>query len=321
MGEKKYLLIIVIIILLIVGKMCKGDLFKSTMQKEEQEVNKDESLTNNTREETSQEEVINTQDDNETAVITNETAVSEKKAYMEMYPDMYVNKKVEIPLAKLDENILDFRKYLFQYPVNNNVQNDKRVAYLTFDDGPSDNTRKVLDILEKYNIKATFFMIAETITPERYDLVKEMMAEGHVVGIHTYSHNYRQIYASVEAYLNDFYLAYTRMYEVTGQQPTVFRFPGGSSNCFMKGIKKEVIAEMQRRGFTYYDWQVSAEDAVGNPTRRSIMRNVAKDFKRFRKPIILLHDSSINSLMVQSLEDIIKLIKGEGYTFDTVDKR
>lgn len=321
MGEKKYLLIIVIIILLIVGKMCKGDLFKSTMQKEEQEVNKDESLTNNTREETSQEEVINTQDDNETAVITNETAVSEKKAYMEMYPDMYVNKKVEIPLAKLDENILDFRKYLFQYPVNNNVQNDKRVAYLTFDDGPSDNTRKVLDILEKYNIKATFFMIAETITPERYDLVKEMMAEGHVVGIHTYSHNYRQIYASVEAYLNDFYLAYTRMYEVTGQQPTVFRFPGGSSNCFMKGIKKEVIAEMQRRGFTYYDWQVSAEDAVGNPTRRSIMRNVAKDFKRFRKPIILLHDSSINSLTVQSLEDIIKLIKEEGYTFDTVDKR
>ena len=81
------------------------------------------------------------------------------------------------------------------------------------------------------------------------------------------------------------------------------------------------MAEMDRRGFQYFDWQVSAEDSIGKPTRTAITRNVLKDFKRYNKPIILLHDSSVNDVTVQSLESIIKTIKEAGYTFDTVDKR
>lgn len=325
MGEKRIILILVIILLLIMGKLFRGDIFEPTMQsdtiedsaievektKQEAKQEAKQEVKQETKQETKQEETVKKEDSAE---------IAHKEEYMELYPDMYVKSSAKIPLAAIDTNVLDYRKYIFKYPMSD-IQSDKKVAYLTFDDGPSEITRKVLEILKKYNIKATFFMIAGSVTPERYDLIKEMIDQGHVVGIHTYSHNYKKIYASVKDYLDDFYLAYTRVYEVTGVQPIVFRFPGGSYNKYMKGIRKQVMAEMERRGFTYYDWQVSAEDSIGKPTRASITRNVLKDLKRYRKPIILLHDSSVNKATVQSLETIIQTIKEEGYTFDTVDKR
>ena len=313
MTEKRFILILVIILLFIMGKLFKGDIYKPTMQSE---IIEDSAIEQETKQQEQQETKKY-----ETAKKEDSAEISHKEEYMELYPDMYVKSNAKIPLAAIDTNVLNYRKYIFKYPMNDSVPNDKKVAYLTFDDGPSDNTREVLEILKKYDIKATFFMIAESVTPDRYELIKEMIGQGHVVGIHTYSHNYKQIYASVKDYLDDFYLAYTRMYEVTGTQPVVFRFPGGSYNKYMKGIRKQVMAEMDRRGFVYYDWQVSAEDSIGKPTRASITRNVLKDFRKYNKPIILMHDSSVNDVTVQSLESIIKTIKEAGYTFDTVDKR
>ncbi|WP_455714961.1 polysaccharide deacetylase family protein [Anaerosporobacter sp.] len=310
MGEKRIILILVIILLLIMGKLFKGEIFEPTMQPETIEnsaIEKEETKTG-----TKQEETVKKEDSAE---------ISHKEDYMELYPDMYVQKNAKIPLAALDENVLDYRKYNFRYPMSDRVSNDKKVVYLTFDDGPSDNTYEVLKILKKYNIKATFFVIAGEVTPDHYDLIKEMIAQGHVMGIHTYSHNYKKIYASVKDYLDDFYLAYKRMYEVTGVQPTVFRFPGGSHNKYLKGIRKQVLEEMNRRGFVYYDWQLSAEDSIGKPSCATITRNVLKDLKKYKKPIILLHDSKSNKRTVQSLDNIIKTIIDEGYTFDTVDKR
>lgn len=300
------------------GKLFKGDIFKTTMQSE---IIEDSAIEVEEVEQENKQQVQQETKQDETAKKEDSAEISHKEEYMELYPDMYVKRNAKIPLAAIDSNVLDYRKYIFKYPMNDSVQSDKKIAYLTFDDGPSDNTREVLEILGKYDIKATFFMIAGSVTPDRYDLIKEMIDQGHVVGIHTYSHNYKKIYASVKDYLDDFYLAYTRMYEVTGAQPVVFRFPGGSYNKYMKGIRKQVMAEMERRGFLYYDWQVSAEDSIGKPTRASITRNVLKDFKRYNKPIILMHDSSVNDVTVLSLESIIKTIKEAGYTFDTVDKR
>ncbi len=317
MAEKRIILILVIILLFIMGKLFKGDIFKPTMQSE---IIEDSAIEEEIEQETKQQVQQETKQD-ETAKKEDSAEISRKEEYMELYPDMYVKSNAKIPLAAIDNKVLDYRKYIFKYPMNDSVPSDKKVAYLTFDDGPSENTREVLEILKKYDIKATFFMIAGSVTPDRYDLIKEMINQGHVVGIHTYSHNYKKIYASVKDYLDDFYLAYTRMYEVTGAQPVVFRFPGGSYNKYMKGIRKQVMAEMERRGFIYYDWQVSAEDSIGNPTRASVTRNVLKDFKKYNKPIILMHDSSVNDVTVQSLESIIKTIKEAGYTFDTVDKR
>lgn len=310
MGEKRIILILVIILLFLMGKMFTGDMFEPTMK---------QGSIENTAEQ--QEEKKQEKTKEKTVKKENSAEISHKEDYMDLYPDMYVKKNAKIPLAAIDENVLDYRKYIFKYPVSDSVQNDKKVVYLTFDDGPSDNTIEVLRILKKYNIKAAFFMIAEEVTPERYDLIKEMVEQGHVVGIHTYSHCYKKIYASIKDYLDDFYLAYKRIYEVTGIQPTVFRFPGGSHNKYLKGIRKQVLEEMDRRGFVYFDWQISAEDSVGRPSRNTITRNVLKDLKKYKKPIILMHDSSTNKLTVQALENIIKTIIDEGYTFDTVDKR
>lgn len=318
MVEKRVILILIIILLFIMGRLFKGDIFKPTMQSD---IIEDSEVVIEDLEQDTIQQIKQEIKKEETAKKEGSAEISHKEEYMELYPDMYVKSNAKIPLAAIDSNVLDYRKYIFKYPMNDSVQSEKKVAYLTFDDGPSENTCEVLEILKKYNIKATFFMIAGSITPDRYDLIKEMIDQGHVIGIHTYSHNYKQIYASVKDYLDDFYLAYTRMYEVTGAQPVVFRFPGGSYNKYLKAIRKQVIAEMDRRGFQYFDWQVSAEDSIGNPSKSTITRNVLKDFKKYNKPIILLHDSSVNDVTVQSLENIIKTIKEAGYTFDTVDKR
>lgn len=222
----------------------------------------------------------------------------QKKSYMELYPDMYVESiKPVIHLEK------------------------KKVVYLSFDDGPSHITGDILDTLEEYDAKATFFVLGCTITEEGETCLKEMVKQGHAIGIHTYSHNYKNIYSSVEAFLEDFYQDYLLIYETTGVKVNIFRFPWGSYNSYNKNIRDELIAEMKRRGFTYYDWNVSAEDSVGNPTEYRIKRNVLKDLDLYNGPIVLLHDSPVNRLTAITLPDIIKSLIEKGYGFDTLDHR
>lgn len=196
-----------------------------------------------------------------------------------------------------------------------------KTAYLSFDDGPSHRTCEILDILAKEDIKATFFIVGETITEEGKECLKQMAQQGHTLGLHTYSHNYKKLYSSVEAFLEDYDKLYQMIYEITGIKPNIFRFPGGSTNTFAKNIKKEVILEMERRGFTFYDWNVSAEDSVGKPTAYSIMKNIRKDYSRFHYPVLLMHDSEMNSLIVSLLPQIITELKDSGYIFDTLDNR
>jgi peptidoglycan/xylan/chitin deacetylase (PgdA/CDA1 family) len=148
-----------------------------------------------------------------------------------------------------------------------------------------------------------------------------MVKEGHAIGIHTYSHNYKNIYSSVEAFLEDFYQDYLLIYETTGVKVNIFRFPWGSYNTYNKGIRDELIAEMERRGFTYYDWNVSAEDSVGTPSEYRIKRNVLKDLDSYHNPIILMHDSSVNKLTAKTLPDILASIQEKGYAFDTLNHR
>lgn len=197
----------------------------------------------------------------------------------------------------------------------------KKIAYLSFDDGPSEETIKVLDILKEEGIHATFFLIGEEITPEREDIVRRIVEEGHTIGLHTYCHDYTKMYHSVDAFLEDYEKVYQRIYEVTGKKPVIFRFPGGSKNKYVSRIAKEVIKEMERRGFCYYDWNVSAEDSVGRPTAYSIRANIFKDVFRFEQPVILMHDSAINKVTISCLPDIIKEIRKAGYEFDTLDHR
>ncbi len=222
----------------------------------------------------------------------------QKKGYMDLYPDMYVESIK--PVIHLGE---------------------KKTAYLSFDDGPSHITNGILDTLTEYEIKATFFVLGCTITREGEECLKDMVKQGHTIGIHTYSHNYKNIYSSVEAFLDDFYQDYLLIYETTGVKVNIFRFPWGSYNSYNKNIRDELVAEMERRGFTYYDWNVSAEDSIGNPTEYRIKRNVLKDLDKYDNPIILMHDSSVNRLTAKTLPDILESIIDKGYEFDTLDRR
>lgn len=200
------------------------------------------------------------------------------------------------------------------------VINDK-VAYLTFDDGPSILTPKVLEILEKENVRATFFLIGSQITEEEEKLLKEMAENGHLLGVHTYSHKSNEIYSSVEAYIEDANKTAHRIYEATGVRPTIYRFPWGSVNCYVSGICDDVIEEMRKEGYEYYDWNVSAEDSIGKPTKASILKNIKKDFGKYNDPVILMHDSAVNKATVEALPEIITMLKEEGYTFGTLDER
>ena len=196
--------------------------------------------------------------------------------------------------------------------------NEDKVAFLTFDDGPSKNTPAVLDILDKYKIKATFFVVGSLVEEYGSDYLKDTYNKGHSIGIHTYSHKYNQIYLSKDSYIQDFNKAKKCVKNVIGIEPCIYRFPGGSCNCFIACIKKDIIDELGTKGYCYYDWNVSGEDSVNRPTVSSIINNVLKDYKAYTRPIILLHDGPGNANTVKALPKIIESIRESGYAFDVL---
>lgn len=202
-----------------------------------------------------------------------------------------------------------------------NEEMAEKVAYLTFDDGPSLLTEEILEILDEEEIKATFFLIGSQITEDKEELLKKMVEDGHLLGVHTYSHKSEEIYKSAGAYIEDAQKTAERIYEVTGQKPTIYRFPWGSVNCYVSGICDAVIEEMSKGGYEYFDWNVSAEDSIGNPTKVSILKNIKKDFGKYNEPIILMHDSAINETTVEALPSVIEMLREEGYSFGTLDQR
>ncbi len=222
------------------------------------------------------------------------TLLREKLAYQEKYPQLYVEEKSE-PKVSPDKTI-----------------------FLTFDDGPSDNTAVILDILDYYDIKATFFVIYNGNEYE-HRLYRDIVERGHSLALHSYSHKYSEIYKSVESYLDDFNKLYTFIEQETGFKPKIFRFPGGSINPYNVHIHQELIAEMLRRGFIYHDWNVSGNDTSSSATTSSIYSSVVDNTKEFDRSIVLLHDISDKYITVRALESIIVKLKSEGYRFDKLD--
>ncbi|MBP3611240.1 MAG: polysaccharide deacetylase [Lachnospiraceae bacterium] len=197
----------------------------------------------------------------------------------------------------------------------------QKTVYLTFDDGPSKNTGKILDILKQYEIKATFFVIGKDLSEEGIENMKRAAAEGHAIGLHTYSHDYKKIYSSVADFLSDYDLLRQELEEQLGFSPTIFRFPGGSYCSYGTDIRTELITEMTRRGYTYYDWNVSAEDAVGKVTAYSIRNNIFPRVYEVNAPVILMHDAPLNNLTAELLPEIIETLLTEGYCFETLETR
>lgn len=191
-----------------------------------------------------------------------------------------------------------------------------KVIYLTFDDGPGPYTRQLLDVLKKYNVKATFFVIST----KYFDVVKDIVNEGHSIGIHCYTHDYKKIYASEDAYFKDLHKIQNKIEEYTGVRTTLVRFPGGSSNTasrFNKGIMTRLAKSLNDMGYQYFDWNVDSYDAGGAKDSDSVVELVTRGVQEQKVSIVLQHD--IKQFSVEAVEEIIVWALNHGYRFLPLD--
>lgn len=201
--------------------------------------------------------------------------------------------------------------------------NSGRVAYLTFDDGPSSVTPAILDTLKANNVKATFFVIASSKdTPQRRALMKREVDEGHTVGIHSWSHKYSYIYASEANFMDDFNKIREMIISATGVEPKFSRFPGGTNNTVSikvnngKLIMPALLKDVQSQGFTVVDWNAGGMDAVSPvPSKEAIVKGIVNQCKSLNRAIILLHDSETHKSSAEAVPEIIRQLKSMGFTF------
>lgn len=204
--------------------------------------------------------------------------------------------------------------------INYTEKSGKSVIYLTFDDGPSQyTTPKILDILKSENVPATFFIL--NYDKKKEPILKREVEEGHSIGIHGYSHEYKKIYKSEDTYMKNIKDLQNKIKESTGITTNITRFPGGSSNTVSKfnpGIMSRLSREVLKEGFLYYDWNVSSGDSGDVKTSTGVYNNVTKGLRKGRDNVVLMHDFANNKKTVEALRGIIEYGKKNGYEFKKI---
>ncbi len=196
------------------------------------------------------------------------------------------------------------------------TQRQTGTIYLTFDGGPSDNTAQILDALAAQGVKATFFVSGQTYDG-CYQRMRDIVNQGHTLGMRSYSQDYAKVYSSVESFLDDMYQIFVEIREATGVTPSVFRFPGGSINAYNAGIYQELLAEMLRRGFVPCDWNLSGEDALSDArSADQIVENVLAHIDHVERGFVLLHDSGGKTTTAEALEPLIEALRERGFQFE-----
>lgn len=239
------------------------------------------------------------------------------------------------PTLEIDETHLDISTpgvYTVTYKATDrsgNVREEKRqvtvlvdedlnrkIVYLTFDDGPSENTKKILKILDKYDAKATFFVIG---TNEKcYKYIKEAYDAGHTIGLHSFTHDYSLIYSSTDNFFDDLQKISDVVEKQTGEKSYITRFPGGSSNSisanYTEGIMTELTEMLPEKGYQYFDWNVSSGDASADdvPVETLIENSTSSNDQHI---IILMHDTDAKDTTVEALPAIIEYYQAKGYEF------
>lgn len=193
----------------------------------------------------------------------------------------------------------------------------RRVCYLTFDDGPSDKTLEILEILDKYRVKATFFVIES----ENLEYIKDIYAAGHTIGLHTASHDYSVIYSGEDMFYRDIAELSDKIYELIGIRPTLLRFPGGSSNTvsrnYCRGVMTRLVKTVGGRGYSYFDWNLSSGDAeCPTPSYTYIRNKVLTGAADKNSVCVLMHDSTDKASTVQALPEIIEGMLRMGYSIE-----
>ncbi|MFQ8706026.1 MAG: polysaccharide deacetylase family protein [Thomasclavelia sp.] len=198
-------------------------------------------------------------------------------------------------------------------------QTNEKVVYLTFDDGPSENTQKVLEILDVYDAKATFFVTGTN--EEYYYLIKKAHEAGHTIGLHTYVHEYDQIYNSSSSYFSDLKRIEDLVYSQIGSIPKYIRFPGGSSNKVSKKychkIMSKLTKEVINRGYQYYDWNEDSEDGSGELSVKQLIKNATASTDN--NIILLFHDANGKENSLKALGAVIQYYQKKGYVFKGID--
>jgi len=218
---------------------------------------------------------------------------------------------VKITDDSLNNEILDTQELSTDASIVSTNEKEKKV-YLTFDDGPSDNTDKILDILATYKVKATFFVIEKT-DPDSIDRYKRILSEGHTLAMHSSSHIYAKIYNSMEAYIEDVSEIQNYLFGVTGYMPTIYRFPGGSSNTVSKISIYDCVSYLDQVGITYFDWNISSGDAASTQlSTDNIINNVIMGVKQEDNAVVLFHDANNKMTTVEALPSILEQLTDMG---------
>lgn len=194
----------------------------------------------------------------------------------------------------------------------------EKIIYLTFDDGPSENTDKILEILKKNNIKATFFVMGSNPNSERY---KKIVDEGHTIALHTLTHKYKEVYASESSFFKDLYAIRDLVKSKTGVDSKITRFPGGSSTTKMsKALKASIIRRMNKEGYIYHDWNCDSGDARRNnvPAEEIIKNSTSCSQNKIN---LLMHDSHAKKSTVKALQSIIDHFRARGYNFEKMNEQ
>ncbi len=197
----------------------------------------------------------------------------------------------------------------------------KGTIYMTFDDGPSQYTEELLNILDKHKAKATFF-ITGNFSPY-YNMIGKAFKAGHAIGVHTFTHDYAQIYAGVDAFWADINRAAELVKQQTGQPTKLLRFAGGSSNTisanYSPGIMSTLVKQVPQRGYQFFDWNVSSGDGQSITSTESVYQNVTNEVVKYDTSVVLFHDTKKTT--VDAIDSILTWGKENGYVFKalTVD--
>lgn len=234
------------------------------------------------------------------------------------------NARAENELCEIEKKYSELEEQYNALKLTKSEEANCPVIYLTFDDGPSENTVKILDILAEYNIKATFFVVGKE-TERAKEIYRRLVLEGHTVGNHTYSHEYNEIYASTEDFWAQIQKNDDLFYSCTGKHLEIMRFPGGSNNTvserYCKGIMQKLRAQAKEKGLVYFDWNVSATDAeVALQKTSIIIDEVLKNSDGLKKSIVLMHDNAPKTTTVEALREIIEALLERGCVFRALDQ-
>ena len=218
----------------------------------------------------------------------------------------------------LSLNTSNFLNKSFQDKFSSICKSNEKVVYLTFDDGPSSKvTPKILDILKKENIKATFFVVGKHVK-EHPEIVKRAYNEGHFIANHGYSHNNKILYKSEESFRNEILntdIEISNAIGVPNYCSHVFRFPNGFASPNYKYKKKNIVNVLTEINYVYVDWNCLNNDSEQKYSNYQLLNNLKKSAKGKGSLIVLMHDTGDVNNTYDVLHDSISFLKSQGYEF------